>query len=85
MRHFNFSKTLIVELGLVISQEQLFYLQVCLPYLAINVNIKTGIMSIADTKNGGNSRYVCIVEPQNLDHQKGTTWPVAGRFLTLYS
>lgn len=45
---FNFLKTLIIKLGLVIRQNKLYCPQVCIPCLDINVKFETGIISISD-------------------------------------
>ena len=49
---FQFLKNLIIKLGLVISENKLYEQQKCSPCLSINVNIKTGIISISEEKLG---------------------------------
>ena len=49
---FQFLKSLIITLGLVISESKLYEPQKCIPCLGINVNIETGIISIPEEKLG---------------------------------
>ena len=50
---YEFLKSLIVELGLVICESKLYAPQSCIPCLEIDVDVITGIMSIPEAKLTG--------------------------------
>ena len=73
---FRFLKSLIIKLGLAISQNKLYEPQKCIPCLGINVNIKTGIISIPEEKLSEIVALCLNWSTRGQSHEKALQSPV---------
>ena len=83
---YKYLKKLIVDLGLVISQNKLYEPQKCIPCLGIDVNIATGIISIPSEKLK-EIVYKCTVfaalKAQTKNHSS-RSWDLFCTFINVY-